>query len=286
VEHGYVRLSGIHLHVVRAGPEGAPLVILLHGFPEFWYGWRKQIPFLAEAGYRVWAPDGRGYNLSDKPEGIAAYRIDELTKDVLGLIDAAGENEAAVVGHDWGAAVAWRLAERHPERLSRLVILNAPHHEVFFRTLRSSLTQLRRSSYALFFQLPWLPEALLRRRNWQAVVEALRRSSRPGTFGEADFERYREAWSQPCAFSAMLNWYRAAARRPRAETGSRIRVPTLLIWGANDAFLGREMAAPSIALCDEGELIILEEATHWLQHEEPERVNGLIEAFLRQPMLD
>lgn len=281
-EHQQIITNGINLHVVQDGPSAGRLVILLHGFPEFWYGWRRQIPYLAAAGYRVWAPDQRGYNLSDKPEGIAAYTLDELAADVIGLMDAAGQEKAFVVGHDWGAAVAWWVAAKYPERVARMVVLNVPHLSVMKAHVRRSLAQMRKSWYVLFFQLPWLPERLARQRNWNAAVQSLRLSSRPGTFTDRDLDTYRQAWSQPKAYKSMLNWYRAVLRKPSVPPASpRIRVPTLLIWGAQDRYLGREMAQPSIDLCDDGRLVFIEGATHWVQHEEPDRVNSLIDGFLR-----
>lgn len=277
----YVETNGIRLHVAMAGPEDGPLVILLHGFPEFWYAWRHQIQHLADQGFRVWGPDQRGYNLSDKPKKVSAYRIAELAKDVVGLIDAAAQQRVHLVGHDWGGAVAWWVANCYPERLRRLVVLNIPHPIVMRRQLRRSLSQLRKSWYMFFFQLPWLPEAWARAGNWRRLISSLKQSSRPGTFTDADFEQYRTAWSQPGAYRSMVNWYRAALRSsPRTPSELQINVPTLLLWGARDAFLGREMAPPSIALCEHGELEFLEGATHWVQHEEPELVNRRIVEFL------
>jgi pimeloyl-ACP methyl ester carboxylesterase len=284
----HVRTNGIRLHVAMARSvpgavsaaepsTGTRLTILLHGFPEFWYGWRKQIRFLAEHDLRIWAPDQRGYNLSDKPRAVAAYSIDELTKDVVGLIDAAGERRAHLVGHDWGAAVAWWTALKFPERVERLVILNVPHPAVMLRHLRRNFAQLRRSWYMLAFQIPRLPEMLARRSNWKPVIRAMQSSSRPGTFSVEDWQRYRQAWSQQAAFRSMIHWYRAAARaHPPLPINPRVRVPTLMTWGARDRFLGRELARPSIELCDTGRLVLLEEATHWVQHEEPDHVNRLI----------
>lgn len=281
LEHAQIETNGIRLHIVQAGPVDGELVILLHGFPEFWYGWRRQISALAEAGYRVWAPDQRGYNLSDKPGGVGAYKIDALSADVVGLIEAAGRARAAVIGHDWGAAAAWWTAGRFPERVSRLGILNVPHGSVMAKHLRSSLSQLRKSWYMLFFQIPWLPELILRRDEWGAMIRALKGTSRPGTFSAADLAHYREAWSQPGAMTAMLNWYRAAARRvPTMGYTARITVPTLVIWGAQDRFLDQEMAQASIERCEDGRLVMIEEASHWVQHEEAERVNGLLLDFL------
>lgn len=282
MEHQQITANGINLHVVQDGPSTGRLVILLHGFPEFWYGWRRQIPYLAAAGYRVWAPDQRGYNISDKPEGIAAYTLDELAADVIGLMDAAGEEKVFVVGHDWGAAVAWWVAAKYPARVARMVVINVPHGAVLTKHLRRNFTQMRKSWYMFFFQIPWLPESLARLKNWNMLAKSLKDSSRRGTFTNNDLDIYRQAWSQPKANTSMLNWYRAVMQKPPTPPENRrITVPTLLIWGAQDKFLGRELAQPSIDLCDDGRLVFFEEATHWVQHEEAGRVNELIDTFLR-----
>jgi len=275
-----MKINGINLHVAMAGPQDGKLVILLHGFPEFWYGWRKQIPALAAAGYTVWAPDQRGYNLSDKPQGLDAYRMDLLAADVVGLIDAAGRKQAIVVGHDWGAGVAWRVAHQHPERVEKAAILNVPHPWLLAKTAGKNWRQALRSSYMLYFQLPGIPERMMQVDDWQPLVDTVQRSSQPGTFSRQEMAAYRQAWSQPGAMTAMLNWYRAALQRPPSWSPSpRIRAPVLMIWGAGDRFLGRELAPPSIELCDDGRLVFVEEATHWVQHEAPDRVNALLLGF-------
>ncbi|HEY4595667.1 MAG TPA: alpha/beta hydrolase [Thermoanaerobaculia bacterium] len=278
--HRTIATNGIRLHAVEAGPEGGPLVILLHGFPEFWYGWRHQIEPLAAAGFRVLAPDQRGYNLSDKPRKISAYNLDLLARDVVGLIEEAGAGKARVVGHDWGGAVAWWLGIKHPERLEKLVLLNIPHPLVMRRALREDPVQRKKSSYIFYFQLPWLPERAFRAHDFARGVKSLRGSSRPGTFSDADLALYREAWSQPGAVRSMLHWYRAGLRaRPQPPASPRVRVPTLLLWGAKDRFLGSELAQPSIDLCDHGRLEFFAEASHWIQHEEAERVNRELVGF-------
>ena len=277
LESTIIQTNNINLHVMQCGPEDGPLLILLHGFPEFWYSWQKQIEPLAAAGYHVWVPDMRGYNLSDKPKGIAAYGLDELAADVIGLIDSAGVEKARLVGHDWGAAVAWWTANKYPERLEKLTIMNVPHHRVMAKYLRTSREQRRKSWYIFLFQLPWLPEYRLRRKNFSVLISAIRGRAKRSA---ADRDRYREAWSQPGAMSSMVNYYRALMRyRPQRLASHRITVPTLMIWGAQDFALGREMAQPSIDLCDDGRLIFLEDATHWVQHDEPERVNELLLEF-------
>jgi len=275
-----VLTNGVRLHVVEAGPEDGDLVVLLHGFPEFNYGWRAQIGPLAGAGYRVVVPDQRGYNLSDKPRGLASYCLDELVADIAGLIGATGRRQAFVVAHDWGGAVAWWLALTRPELVRGLVAINMPHPVVLRRCLRTSPAQRRRSRYMLYFQLPWLPERRLAGGDFAYMAAALAKTSRPGTFTADDLACYREAWARPGALTAMLNWYRAALRRPPKRPPTvRVAAPTLLIWGARDRFLGQEMVAPSLELCDRGRVEILPDATHWVQHEEPERVNTLLLDF-------
>lgn len=274
VDHSYVRTNGVTLHVAQSGPQDGPLVILLHGFPEFWYGWRGQIPALAEAGYRVWAPDQRGYNLSDKPRGTRSYNLDMLAQDIVGLIDAAGVERACVAGHDWGAMVTWWLGTNYAERLEKMAVLNVPHPVVFPTFLRSHPTQMLKSWYMLFFQMPYLPEFALRKMGRRA----LRDTSKPGTFWEEDLERYQKAWDQPGAMTAMINWYRAMARPGRhlSIADHKVRVPTLMIWGEEDTFLDQRMAEPSIELCEEGRLVKLPGISHWVQHEAADQVNRLL----------
>jgi pimeloyl-ACP methyl ester carboxylesterase len=258
-------------------------MVLLHGFPEFWYGWRRQIRPFAQAGYRVIVPDQRGYNISDKPEGIASYGIDELVADIVALIESYNSRKTILVGHDWGGAIAWQLALRHPERLEKFVAINIPHPLVFARTLRRSWAQRLKSWYMSFFQIPRLPEWLLRQANWRFLARSMVRSSRRDVFPDAALERYREAWSQPGAITAMIHWYRAMMQTPGTRPPRRqVQVPTHIIWGAQDHFLGREMAQPSVDLCNDGRLEILEEATHWVHHEEAERVNQLMLNFIRE----
>jgi pimeloyl-ACP methyl ester carboxylesterase len=281
IDHRHVDGHGIRLHVAQAGPEDGPLVVLLHGFPEFWYGWQRQIPGLAAAGYRVWAVDQRGYNTSDKPPGVKAYALDTLAADIVGVIDAAGRDRAHVIGHDWGGVVAWRLAEMARDRLDRVAILNVPHPLIMQRRLRRDPRQLLRSWYMFMFPIPWLPEAWGRSGNWAAMVNGMRGSARPDAFTDEDFHHYRRAWSQPGAYSAMINWYRAALRHPpRLGADQRIDVPTLLLWGVHDRFIGREAAPESIARCDHGRLVTFDNATHWVQHEEVDEVNRLLREWL------
>jgi pimeloyl-ACP methyl ester carboxylesterase len=282
LEHENVQTKTVRLHVATAGPADGPVVLLLHGFPEFWFSWRNQIMHLAEAGYRVIVPDQRGYNLSDKPWRVSAYGLDTLTLDALRLIEWTGCERAYVVGHDWGAAVAWWVAVCFPDRVRKLGILNLPHPVVFRRHLRTNPVQRRKSRYMLYFQFPWYPERKMRRDNWLSPVRSLQAVARPGTFSDEDMERYREAWRQPGAARGMLNWYRAGWRYPpRKVADVKVKPETLVIWGAADRWLGSEMLQPSLDLCLDGRAEIIEGGTHWVQHEFPESVNRLLLDFLR-----
>lgn len=272
--------NGIALHAVAAGPRDGPLAILLHGFPEFWYGWRHQIEPLAAAGLRVVALDQRGYGQSDKPAGRQAYVLDTLADDVLGVADALGRERFAVVGHDWGGIVTWHLAGRNPGRIERAAVLNAPHPATVWRHMVAHPDQVARSSYVAFFQLPLLPEWALGAAGFASLRRTLVNTARPGSFTEDDLERYRQAWAQPGALTAMLNWYRALPLQSFPSTPERIRVPVRVVWGDRDVALQRELAEAGAALCDHGEIFHLPEATHWVQHDEAEHVSRLLVEFL------
>ena len=277
---GYADLSEARLHYVELG-EG-PLVVLLHGFPDFWFSWRFQIPALAEAGFRVVAPDMRGYNLSSKPRGVAEYHTDRLAGDVRDLIAERGARSAFLAGHDWGAAVAWVTAIKHPEVVERLAILNVPHPRTMLGGLRRP-RQLVKSWYMFFFQLPWLPERIMRADRWRAFRRAFEHDARPGAFTAEDIDRYVEAWSQPGAATAMVNYYRAVFRTAPKRVEMRLRpvaAPTRVIWGERDRYLGAELAEPDRADVPNLERVIrLPHASHWVQHDDPERVTELLVEF-------
>jgi pimeloyl-ACP methyl ester carboxylesterase len=273
-------VNGVELHTVSAGDPDDPLVVLLHGFPEFWYEWNEYIEPLVEAGYHVIVPDQRGYNRSEKPDGLDAYSIDTLSADIVDLIETVGRESAHVVGHDWGAAVAWDLALRHPEAVDRLGIVNVPHPTVFQRTLTSNLTQLRNSWYMFFFQLPHIPEWATSRNQFAFFVNAMEGGSRAETFGERDFERYRQAWSRKNAVGSMINWYRALFRRQKDPPQEQVEAPTLVVWGENDQALVPQMAEESIQFCVDGHLERFPDATHWVPHEYPDQVAALLVTHL------
>jgi len=264
--------NGIQLHTALAGSEDGPAVILLHGFPEAWFGWEQQIAPLAEAGFRVVVPDQRGYNLSDKPQGVGNYKMSLLVDDILGLADALGFERFHLAGHNFGAMVAWHLASQYPDRLKRLVIANVPHPAVMRKFLRNNLRQMLKSWYAIFFQIPRLPESILRANNWKFLISAL-----PGYFTDGQRQRYREAWAQPGAITGMLNWYRAFFRLNSSHARhAKIQVPTLIIWGKRDVALSYAMAPKSLAYCEDGRLVTFEDATHWVQHDKAAEVSQLL----------
>jgi len=271
--------GSVTLHAVITGPKNGPVVVLLHGFPEFWYSWHKQIAPLAAAGFRVIVPDQRGYNRSSKPSGVRSYALTELVSDVIAIADQLGQERIFLAGHDWGAAVAWSVALLYPNRIARLAILNVPHPSVMGRYLMQNRRQLRKSWYMFFFQIPYFPEAFLSASNFRRGIASLVGSSRPGTFSADDLAQYRSAWSQPGALTGMINWYRAAFRHRTTFPDRIVRVPTRILWGMRDAFLMAEMAQDSLRYCTDAELIQFPDATHWLQHEEPARVSQLLVDF-------
>lgn len=281
VDSVYFESSGVRIHAVAAGPKDGPVVVLLHGFPEFWYGWHKQIVPLADAGFRVVVPDQRGYNLSSKPRGVASYALTELVSDVIAIADQISQQKIFLAGHDWGAAVAWSTALLHPRRIAKLAILNVPHPSVMRRFLNTSPRQMLRSWYIFFFQIPRLPEKIFAAFDFYMGTRALLRSSRPSTFSPDDLAQYRAAWSQPGSLTAMIHWYRAALRYRTPFPDRTVSVPTCILWGERDAFLLAEMARESLRYCTKAELIPFPDATHWLQHEEPEKVTRLLVEFFQ-----
>jgi epoxide hydrolase 4 len=283
VRFSRIPTNGINLHVAEAGPPDGPLVILLHGFPEFWYGWRNQIAPLAESGFHVVAPDQRGYNLSDKPDGAGNYDLDQLAADVVGLADRFRQETFAVAGHDWGATVGWWLAGQPARRVRRLAVLNAPHPAVWLQAMRDDPVQKRKSRYVRFFELPYLPEMLMGANGGKLLAKGFGDSLRPGAFTESDLEQYRKAWSQPGALTAMINYYRALLKKPILRAAEyRIPCPALVIWGRRDAYATPELAEASCQLCADGRAEYFDESSHWVQHDEPERVTELLAGFLGQ----
>ena len=280
---GDIHVNGVRLRFVEDGK--GPLVLLLHGFPQTSYAWRKQIPALATR-FRVVAPDLRGYGDSEKPYRAIDYRVMTLTEDVVGLIRELGDGRAHVVGHDWGGGLAWATAQHHPEVVDRLVVLNCPHPARFEQELRSLSRQLLRSWYVLFFQLPVIPERLLLRDGAATVARMLRGSAlRASTFTDDDLLEYRRAFSLPGAATAALNYYRALFRD--AVTGRTpvptkvIAAPTLVIWAEKDVALGTELTyGMEDFFSNELRIEYVLETSHWVMEEQPELVNRLLLEFL------
>jgi pimeloyl-ACP methyl ester carboxylesterase len=272
-------VNGLSLHAVEAGPADGPLLILLHGFPEFWWGWRHQITPLADRGFRVVVPDMRGYNESDAPQEVFAFELDTLAADIVALADGYKAHRFRLVGHDWGGIVAWQVAARHPERIERLVVMNAPHPDTWAKGALTHPTQALRSTYVALFQLPWLLEAMLSAFDYAGLRPMMERTARPDAFKPGELDRYVEAWAHPGSLTAMLNYYRALRERKAGEP-QRIAPRTLILWGEKDRFLELHEAEAGLALCDDARLVTVENATHWLHLEEPDRVNGELVSFL------
>jgi pimeloyl-ACP methyl ester carboxylesterase len=282
--HRYATVNGVRLHYVEYGK--GPLILLLHGFPECWYAWRYQLPALAQAGFRVVAPDLRGYNLSDKPRGVHAYRMECFIGDVKGLIQTLGEDRAVVVGHDWGGVIAWQLAISEPQMVKKLIILNAPHPQRYLEALKTP-GQLLRSWYVLFFQLPWLPELMIRSFGFAGLRQRLLNEPvHADAFDEVTVKVYQRALAQPGALTASLNYYRAGFRslvrglRPNIQP---IEMPTLVIWGEQDRYLGADLLEGLEPWVKDLTVERFADASHWVQAEVPERVNERMLQFLRPP---
>lgn len=273
-------INGLSLHVVEAGRAGDPLLLLLHGFPEFWWAWRHQITPLAQAGFHVVVPDMRGYNESEAPQEVSAYALDTLAADVIALADAYGAERFRLVGHDWGAVIGWWVSARHPERIERSVLMDGPHPDVWGTQARRHPTQALRSTYVAFFQLPWLPEASLGSFDFAGLRAMVTASAGPETFEPGALDRYVEAWAHPGSLTAMLNYYRGLRERPATGEPARLAPPMLILWAGDDRFLERHVAEAGLALCDDGRLEIVEGTTHWLHLERPDLVNRRIIAFM------
>lgn len=285
--------NGIRMHYVtvdngeQKGDEGEkPLVILLHGFPEFWYSWRYQLPFLAAHGYLAVAPDLRGYNDSDKPR--TGYDVATLIRDIEGLIRGLGRERAIIVGHDWGGVLAWAFAMRYPALTERLIVMNAPHPAAMMRELRTP-EQLRKSWYMFAFQLPWLPEYILSRNHADEIGRMLRGAAvQKEAFPREVTAKFQQAMSKPGAMTAALNYYRQLFRdlprrlqQPESSVRS-ISVPTLLIWGEQDIALGLPLTEGLEQWVEHLQIRRIPDSGHWVQQEKPELVNSFLLEFLRR----
>ncbi len=277
----YHEVNGVKLHVGHAGMENSKIIVFLHGFPEYSYGWKNQVPFFVKNGYHVVVPDQRGYNLSSKPIGKHAYKLKVLMMDIALLVKSLTTDRIILVGHDWGGGVSWALSMHHPELIQKMVILNMPHLQVMKDTFKSDIRQRLRSWYVVFFQMPWLPEFLSSRFNFSMLETSMRNTSKPSAFSTVDMVQYKKAWSQRNALKSMINWYRAF-RQSELRVDIKVNVQTLILWGAKDRFLAEDMAGKSLAKCLNGQMHMFHDLTHWLHHEDPDQINNLILEFIEK----
>ena len=280
-QEDYIIANGINLHYVTQG-EGS-LMLMLHGFPEFWYSWRHQIPEFAR-DYKVVALDLRGYNESDKPKQPEAYRMEELLKDVEGVIRGLGYESCILVGHDWGGAIAWSFAYAYPDLVDRLIVMNLPHPAKFMEGIKTP-QQLLRSWYIFLFQLPWLPELLLQWNDYQAIESVFAGTAIDKTaFSPTDLEAYKDAAAKRGALTAMLNYYRnifQSLLNDKPQEWSVLNIPTLMIWGEEDTALGKELTYETEKLVNSLQIKYISNCSHWVQQEQPQLVNQYMREFLQ-----
>lgn len=277
---GVAHLDRISLHYAEMGPDDGPLVILLHGFPDTCLGWSHQMPALAKAGFRVVAPDQRGYGVSGKPKGVRAYDLDELADDIVALGAHFGETRLRVVGHDWGASVAWWLASTRASAMEKAAMINAPHPAIWKRSMYADKDQRKKSRYVKAMRLRWLPEMAIRRGGFAPFIATLKEAAREGVF-DGEIEAYKKAWREPGALTSMLNWYRALLKKKLPATPPRIETPVMLIWGEKDPFADIALARASIALCERGGTLFFAEGSHWVHREEAQPINDMLITFLQ-----
>ena len=292
LEEHYAELNGVRLHYVTAG--SGKLILFVHGFPEFWYAWKKQLLEFGKDHLAV-APDMRGYNLSEKPPGVEQYQLKFLVEDLRALAEHLGQKSFVLVGHDWGGVVAWAFALHYPKYLQKLVVINAPHPAIFDRELRENPAQQKASEYMLMFRSSQAEEILSANNNAFLFDGVLREGLNTGHFTDEDRRAYLDAWSKPGALTGGLNYYRAAHAGPPGPGAApgegsfaggfptlTVKVPTLVIWGEKDPYL----LTGNLDGLDEfvGDLAVkrIPDGTHWVIHEKPALVNDSIRAFLRK----
>ncbi len=282
LQHKNIKVNGINMHYVEQGK--GELIVLLHGFPEFWYSWRKQIPELAKH-YHVIAPDLRGYNETDKPRGKKNYALDILTRDIVELIQSTGKSKATVVAHDWGGGIAWELGIHYPELLDKLIILNSPHPSIMKKHLLTNPKQRKRSWYMFAFQTPVLPELFLSLGLRKFLKDTFQGwAYNKESFTDADIDEYVKAFKKKGVLHGSINYYRAIIGGTKKDQQKRppVSVPTLIIWGENDKALGKELTYDMDKYFTAPYRVeYLSRCSHWVQHEYPEKVNSLILDFIK-----
>lgn len=284
-----VTANGIDFEVAVAG-DGEKLALFLHGFPELNHSWRHQMRLMADMGYTVWAPNMRGYGNTTRPKGIKNYVMEVLLEDVAQLIDAAqkdgGKKDVTLIAHDWGGAIAWFFVMHKMRPLSRYIVMNLPHPKIMGDRVREGGVQLRRSWYVLFFQIPWLPEFMMK----LGGAAAVRRMFHDMAVDKSRFPKevldiYAEAALKPGALTAMCNYYRGLIRggsgKRMGDKGyPKVDVPTLMIWGEEDAALDITTTYGTDQMVDDLTVRYLPQVSHWVQQEAPEKVNAIMKAWL------
>lgn len=282
IETRMVDANGLTFEVDQAG-SGPKFALLLHGFPESKFSWRYQIPLLVKLGYRVWAPNLRGYGKSSKPKGVKAYHIDRLVDDVVGLVHAAEAKETLLMTHDWGSIIGWQVAMRKAIPLERLVIMNVPHPACFLREIQT-WDQFKRSWYMLAFQLPFVPEWRLTADGASIITRSfLSMAVDRSRFPPEVTDEYRRAALEPGAAAAMVNYYRAMLRAKPSVSNPKpgtVDAPTLLIWGASDKALSNANVRGTERYVRDFTLRMLPNVSHWVQQEAPEKVNAILEGWI------
>ena len=285
LQHKFVNVNGIIMHYVTIG--NGPLIVFLHGFPEFWYSWRYQIPFFSKH-FKVVVPDMRGYGETEKPAEINEYRIEKLVADIVELIHSLGQEKAIVVGHDWGCAIAWSVAMMSPSIVEKLIVMNMPHLAVFQKNAFRNYEQMQKSWYMFFFLLQDVPENRLSSNNFEFLKHLFEISiKRKEKFTQSDIEDYVSSWSKEGGITGGINYYRANLNAEfwgsldESIPFPKIKSATLQIWGEEDIFLRKELTEGTNEFVDAPfSLKTIPNCGHWIQQEAPEEVNQVIDEFL------
>lgn len=282
--HGFIHLEEVRLHYVASGDESKPLMLFLHGFPEFWYSWRYQIKEFKK-DYRVVAIDMRGYGDSDKPSGVSSYRVDKLLGDIKQLIPALGYRSCVLVSHDWGGVLGFLFAAKYPDLVDKLVVMNGPHAATMNEYLRNNFQQAKKSWYMMFFQVPWVAELIFQIFDYETlrrIFTSSRSGLTVGKMSEEDMEAYIYSMSRPGGTTNPINYYRAAVRYPRGKYEfNKINKPTLVIWGCKDSALNSDLAELSSKYVTNLTVKYVENASHWVQMDTPDKVNQLMREWLK-----
>ncbi|CAO4379733.1 unnamed protein product [Caenorhabditis nigoni] len=284
--HKFVQLKDIRMHYVEEGPEDGDVLLMVHGFPEFWYSWRFQLEHFKHT-HRCIAIDMRGFNSTDRPSGISNYNISYLVDDIRQFIEVLGLKKVTLAAHDWGAMICWRVAMMHQELIDRLIICNVPHPTAFFDVYKISKEQRDKSWYVYFFQSQLIPEIAMRS-NKMKMLEAMFRGKQAGirnsqNFTDEDMLAWKHVFSQPGATTGPLNYYRDLFNAPSISRKLQIVQPKVLIlWGDEDNFLDKKGAEFSVQYCRNCRVEFIRGASHWVQQDQPELVNAYMEQFMKE----